>query len=195
MADGASFVYNTEPPTHGKVIVVTTVGELDVELWPKQCPMAVRNFVQLCLEGYYDNCIFHRIIKDFMVQTGDPTGTGNGGESIYGKSFKNEVHSRLRFRHRGIVATANSGSNDNASQFFITLGECSWLKGKHTIFGKVTGRTIYNLVNLAGYETDKDDRPLYPPKILKTDVILNPFDDIVPRVKKQVEAAANVQEH
>eukprot|EP00954_Amorphochlora_amoebiformis_P015793 1239804-Amorphochlora_amoeboformis.AAC.2 len=167
MADGASFVYNTEPPTRGKialgdgmgfaraifnrgVVIVTTCGELDVELWPKETPMACRNFIQLyfsteiynqtisfskesqgyflepipipaavserCLEGYYDNNIFHRIVQNFMVQTGDPTGTGEGGESIYGKPFKNEVHSRLRFRHRGIIATANSGKNDNGSQ-------------------------------------------------------------------------------
>jgi len=189
MADGASFVYNTEPPTRGKVVIVTTCGELDVELWPKETPMACRNFIQLCLEGYYDNNIFHRIVQNFMVQTGDPTGTGEGGESIYGKPFKNEVHSRLRFRHRGIIATANSGKNDNGSQFFITLGECKWLKGQHTIFGKLTGKTIYNLVNIANYETDDNDRPLHPPKILRTDVLLNPFDDIIPRVKEEKKVA------
>lgn len=137
--------------------------------------------MQLCLEGYYDGCIFHRIVKDFMVQTGDPTGTGTGGESIYGKPFKNERHSRLNFRYRGIVATANSGAEDNASQFFITLAPCKWLHGKHTIFGKITGNTRYNLNDLANKETDDDDRPLYPPTILKTEVLLNPFPDIQPR--------------
>ncbi|KAL0910092.1 hypothetical protein M5K25_021030 [Dendrobium thyrsiflorum] len=79
-----SSVYVLEPPTKGKVAVNTTMGPIDIELWPKEAPNAVRNFVQLCLEGYYDNTIFHRIIKSFVVQGGDPTGTGTGGESIYG---------------------------------------------------------------------------------------------------------------
>eukprot|EP00884_Botryococcus_braunii_P005915 jgi/Botrbrau1/15324/Bobra.0319s0010.1 len=95
-----STVYNLEPPTTGKVILKTTAGDLDVELWPKEAPKAVRNFVQLCMEGYYDGCLFHRIIKGMMIQTGDPTGTGRGGESIYGHPFKDEFHSRLRFNHR-----------------------------------------------------------------------------------------------
>lgn len=73
-----SSIYVSEPPTKGKVIVQTTYGPLDIELWPKEAPKAVRNFVQLCLEGYYDHAIFHRIINSFLVQTGDPTGTGKG---------------------------------------------------------------------------------------------------------------------
>lgn len=73
-----STVYVLEPPTKGKVILKTTHGPLDIELWPKEAPKAVRNFVQLCLEGYYDNTIFHRIIKSFLIQGGDPTGTGTG---------------------------------------------------------------------------------------------------------------------
>ncbi len=80
-----SELYVSEPPTNGKVLLVTTVGEIDIELWPKECPKAVRNFVQLCMEQYYNGCIFHRIIKGFMAQTGDPTGTGQGGDSIYGQ--------------------------------------------------------------------------------------------------------------
>jgi peptidyl-prolyl cis-trans isomerase SDCCAG10 len=79
-----SSVYTLEPATAGKVLVTTTHGEIEVELWSKEAPKACRNFVQLCLEGYYDNCIFHRIIKEFMIQTGDPTGTGKGGDSVYG---------------------------------------------------------------------------------------------------------------
>ncbi|KAH0969826.1 hypothetical protein GBA52_028422 [Prunus armeniaca] len=96
-----SSIYVLEPPTKGKVVLQTTHGPLDVELWPKEAPKAVRNFIQLCLEGYYDNTIFHRIIKGFLVQGGDPTGTGTGGESIYGGVFADEFHSRLRFKHRG----------------------------------------------------------------------------------------------
>ena len=78
-----SNMYITEPPTSGKVLLRTSVGDVDIELWPREAPKACRNFVQLCMEGYYDGTIFHRVIKDFMVQGGDPTGTGRGGESIY----------------------------------------------------------------------------------------------------------------
>ncbi|KAL1353395.1 hypothetical protein HN51_017346 [Arachis hypogaea] len=178
-----STVYVLEPPTKGKVVVNTTRGPLDIELWPKEAPKAVRNFVQLCMEGYYDNTIFHRVIKDFLVQGGDPTGTGTGGESIYGDVFADEFHSRLKFKHRGLVAMANAGPpNSNGSQFFITLDRCDWLDRKHTIFGKVTGDTMYNLLRLGEVETDKNDRPLDPPpKILSVEVLWNPFEDIVPR--------------
>ena len=104
------------------MLLTTSHGEIEVELWAKEAPKACRNFVQLCMEGYYDGCIFHRIIKDFMIQTGDPTGTGRGGESIYGEYFKDELHSRIKFSHRGQVAMANAGGRDtNGSQFFITL--------------------------------------------------------------------------
>lgn len=179
-----SNVYVSEPPTKGKVVVNTTYGPLDIELWPKQAPKAVRNFVQLCLEGYYDNTIFHRIIKEFLIQGGDPTGTGTGGESVYGGPFADEFHSRLRFRYRGVVACANAGTpHSNGSQFFISLGRCDWIDRKNTIFGKVTGDSVYNLVRLAEIDTDENDRPLDPPpKITSVEVIWNPFDDIVPRV-------------
>ncbi|XP_061355882.1 peptidyl-prolyl cis-trans isomerase CYP57 isoform X3 [Gastrolobium bilobum] len=187
-----STVYVLEPPTKGKVVVNTTRGPIDIELWPKEAPKAVRNFVQLCLESYYDNTIFHRIIKDFLVQGGDPTGTGTGGESIYGSVFADEFHSRLKFKHRGLVAMANSGSpHSNGSQFFITLDRCDWLDRKNTIFGKVTGDTMYNLLRLGEVETDKNDRPLDPPpKILSVEVLWNPFEDIVPRTlqKPQIKA-------
>ncbi|KAJ7966402.1 putative Peptidyl-prolyl cis-trans isomerase [Quillaja saponaria] len=178
-----STVYVLEPPTKGKVVLNTTHGPLDIEFWPKEAPKAVRNFVQLCLEGYYDNTIFHRMIKDFLVQGGDPTGSGTGGESIYGSVFPDEFHSRLRFKHRGIVAMANAGSpHSNGSQFFITLDRTDQLDRKHSIFGKVTGDTIYNLTRLGEIETDSDDRPLDPPpRILSVEVLWNPFDDIIPR--------------
>ncbi|CAI0448391.1 unnamed protein product [Linum tenue] len=178
-----SSIYVLEPPTKGKVILNTTHGPLDIELWPKEAPKAVRNFVQLCLEGYYDSTIFHRIIKGFIIQGGDPTGTGTGGESIYGSAFSDEIHSRLRFNHRGLVACANSGApHSNGSQFFMTLDKSDWLDRKHTIFGKVTGDSIYNLLAIGEIETGKDDRPLDPiPKIKSVEVLWNPFDDIVPR--------------
>ncbi|KAJ0985515.1 hypothetical protein J5N97_003871 [Dioscorea zingiberensis] len=177
-----STVYTLEPPTKGKVILETTMGPIDIELWPKEAPKAVRNFVQLCLEGYYDRTVFHRVIKSFLVQGGDPTGSGTGGESIYGGMFADEFHSRLRFNHRGLVACANAGTpHSNGSQFFISLDRCDWLDRKNTIFGKVTGDSIYNLLRLGDVETDKDDRPLDPPKLLSVEVLWNPFDDIIPR--------------
>eukprot|EP01098_Paradermamoeba_levis_P014185 TRINITY_DN6696_c0_g2_i1.p1 TRINITY_DN6696_c0_g2~~TRINITY_DN6696_c0_g2_i1.p1 ORF type:complete len:197 (+),score=64.40 TRINITY_DN6696_c0_g2_i1:58-648(+) len=180
-------LYITEPPTRGKVILVTTVGEIEIELWAKEAPLAVRNFVQLCLEGYYDGTIFHRIVKDFIVQGGDPTGTGKGGESIYDKPFADEFHSRIRFNHRGQVAMANMGDrNSNGSQFFITLGKAEELEKRCTIFGKVVGDTIYNVLRMNDFET-KDDRPLHPPKITSCEIVYNPFDDIIPRDLSQLK--------
>lgn len=83
-----SNIYITEPATNGKVILTTTVGDIEIELWSKETPLACRNFVQLCMEGYYDDTAFHRVVKGFIVQGGDPTGSGEGGESIYGAPFK-----------------------------------------------------------------------------------------------------------
>lgn len=159
----------------------TTAGDIDVELWSREAPLACRNFVQLCMEGYYNGTIFHRVIKQFIAQGGDPHGDGTGGESIYGKPFKDEFHTRLRFCRRGLVAMANSGRDDNGSQFFITLGETQELQNKHTIFGKISGATIYNVLKMEEGDIDANERPVYPYKINKTEVLLNPFDDIVPR--------------
>ncbi|KAK3090993.1 hypothetical protein FSP39_016306 [Pinctada imbricata] len=168
-----------------EVLLVTSAGELDVELWSKEAPKACRNFVQLCMEGYYDGTIFHRVVPDFIVQGGDPTGTGEGGESIYGKPFKDEFHSRLRFVRRGLVAMANAGKNDNGSQFFITMGQTQELQNKHTIFGKVTGNTVYNLSKLQEVEIDDNERPVHPHKIKSAMILSNPYDDIVPRNQKK----------
>lgn len=133
-----SDIYVSEPMTHGKVVLNTTIGPLDIELWSKQAPKACRNFVQLCMEGYYNKCQIFRIIKDFIAQTGDPTNTGEGGESIYeGGYFNDEFHSRLRFARRGLVACASFEKNHNGSQFFFTLDKTPELNRKHTIFGKV----------------------------------------------------------
>lgn len=133
------------------------------------------------MEGYYDKTIFHRVVKEFIVQGGDPNGDGTGGESIYGEPFKDEFHSRLRFARRGLLAMANGGKDDNGSQFFFTLGPAQELQNKHTIFGKVAGDTIYNMLKLADGDVDHNERPFYPHKINKTEILSNPFDDIVPR--------------
>ncbi|RXG57962.1 Peptidyl-prolyl cis-trans isomerase CWC27-like protein [Armadillidium vulgare] len=182
-----SNIYIQEPPTEGKILLNTSAGDIDIELWSKEAPKACRNFVQLCLEGYYNDTIFHRVVPKFIAQGGDPTGTGTGGESIYDSPFKDEFHSRLRFVRRGLVAMANAGPNDNGSQFFFTLGPCPELQNKHTIFGKVAGDTIYNLPRFEEGERDKNDRPEFPHKILSTEVLKNPFDDIVPRTTPSLE--------
>jgi len=177
-----SSVYVTEPPTRGKVLLRTSCGDVDIELWSKEAPKACRNFVQLCLDGYYNDCIFHRIIKGLFAQTGDPTGTGHGGESIYGSFFPDELHSRLKFSHRGQVACANLNvPNSNTSQFFVTFDKCPWLDKRHTIFGKVTGNTIFNVLRLGEVDVDKDDRPHEPPRVLSAEVLENPFEDMVAR--------------
>ncbi|NWR38848.1 CWC27 protein, partial [Tachuris rubrigastra] len=169
------------------VLLRTTAGEIDIELWSKEAPKACRNFIQLCMEEYYNNTIFHRVVPGFIVQGGDPTGTGSGGESVYGAPFKDEFHSRLRFNRRGLVAMANAGPHDNGSQFFFTLGRADELNNKHTIFGKVTGDTIYNMLRLAEVEVDKEERPLSPHKIRSSEVLFNPFDDIVPRPNRKLK--------
>ena len=125
-----------------------------------------------------------------MVQGGDPTGTGTGGESIYGEPFLDEFHSRLKFYRRGIVAMANPGEiNQNKSQFFMTVDECPWLNQKHTIFGKIVGPTIFNLIKISEIETENGtDKPLCDPlpRIERAEVVDHPFDDLVPRAAKPV---------
>lgn len=180
-----SNIYIQEPQTNGKVLLKTTVGDIELELWSKETPKACRNFVQLCMEGYYNGTLFHRVVKGFIVQGGDPTGTGTGGESVYGHPFKDEFHSRLRFNRRGLLAMANAGQDDNASQFFFTLGPTPELQNKHTIFGKVTGETIFNMLKLEDVLVDKEEKPLYPQKIIKVEILYNPFPDIVPRTRPE----------
>ncbi|XP_067088165.1 spliceosome-associated protein CWC27 homolog isoform X1 [Osmerus mordax] len=189
-----SNIYIQEPPSNGKVLLKTSAGEIDIELWSKEAPKACRNFVQLCMEGYYEGTVFHRVVPEFIVQGGDPTGTGTGGESIYGRPFKDEFHSRLRFNRRGLVAMANAGPHDNGSQFFFTLGRADELNNKHTIFGKVTGDTVYNMLRLAEVECDSDERPLNPHKIRTAEVLHCPFDDIEPRESKKAKKEKDKEE-
>ncbi|RKP17071.1 cyclophilin-like protein, partial [Rozella allomycis CSF55] len=141
-------------------------------------------FVQLCLEGYYDNTIFHRLVPGFIIQGGDPTGKGNGGESIYGRPFENEFHSRLKFNRRGLLGMASLNENENTSQFFFTLGETSELTKKNTLFGRIVGDSIYNLLRMSEIELE-GERPVYPPIIQKVEVLDHPFDDIQVRELKK----------
>ena len=175
--------YNLEPHPTAKVVLHTTTGDLELELFAKQTPVTSRNFLQLCLDGYYDNTVFHRLVKGFILQGGDPTGTGQGGESSYdGEPFADEFHSRLKFNRRGLLGMANTGNkNDNGSQFFFTLASTPELQDKNTMFGRIAGDTIYNLMKMA--EADiadgSEDRPLYPTRITNAEIIINPFDDMV----------------
>lgn len=119
-------------------IVHTSMGDIHIKLFPVECPKTVENFCVHSRNGYYNGHTFHRIIKGFMIQTGDPTGTGMGGESIWGGEFEDEFHSTLRHDRPYTLSMANAGSNTNGSQFFITVVPTPWLDNKHTVFGRVT---------------------------------------------------------
>lgn len=149
-----------------EVTLETSMGAVSVEMYYRHAPKTCRNFVELARRGYYDNVIFHRIIKDFIVQGGDPTGTGRGGESIYGAKFEDEIKTDLKHTGAGILSMANAGPNTNGSQFFITLAPCQSLDGKHTIFGRVC-RGMEIVKRLGSVQTDKNDRPIHEVKILR----------------------------
>ncbi|KAG9455056.1 hypothetical protein H6P81_007960 [Aristolochia fimbriata] len=119
------------------VILHTTLGDIHMRLYPEECPKTVENFTTHCRNGYYDNLIFHRVIKGFMIQTGDPLGDGTGGQSIWGWEFEDEFHKSLRHDRPFTLSMANAGPNTNGSQFFITTVATPWLDNKHTVFGRV----------------------------------------------------------
>ncbi|KAL9654781.1 hypothetical protein ABK040_008575 [Willaertia magna] len=170
----------------------TNLGDLNFELYPWICPQTCDNFIGLCLRGYYDNVIFHRLIKGFMIQGGDPTGTGMGGESLWEKDFKDEIYGKLKHDSIGVLSMANRGPNTNSSQFFITFGPCSHLDLKHTIFGKLCGG-LNVLKEMEKVKTDKNDRPLKDVIIQSTTVYYNPFaeDEQNQKDKKESEEIVN----
>ena len=149
-------------------VLETTKGKIEIELRADLAPKAVENFVTHSKNGYYNGQIFHRVIKGFMLQSGDPTGTGRGGESIWGKSFEDEFSSKALFDKAGILAMANRGKNTNGSQFFITTVPTYWLNGRHTIFGYVTkGMDIVKKIeNVPTSGRSGGDKPLSEQKIL-----------------------------
>jgi peptidylprolyl isomerase len=150
-------------------VLETTQGKIELELYPNVAPKAVENFTTHIKEGYYNHLTFHRIIKGFMVQGGDPTGTGRGGESIWHKEFADEIKPGYDFDHPGVLAMANHGENTNGSQFFITTGPASWLNGNYTIFGHIVGSTDalkkLNAVQTTGQYGG--DKPLQRQEIIK----------------------------
>lgn len=193
-----SSLYNLEPQPTAKVLLETTSGDLLLELFAKQTPLASRNFLQLCLDGYYTGTIFHRLVPGFIIQGGDPTGTGEGGEAIYdGGLFEDEIHSRLKFNRRGLLGMANSGrKDDNGSQFFLTLGVTPELQGKNTMFGRVEGETIYNLMKMGEADLmdgEENARPLYPTKIIGVEILVNPFEGMMRREKKGKVGGGNTE--
>ncbi len=148
------------------VVLETTQGTIEIKLMPEIAPKTCENFIGLVEKNYYDGIIFHRIIENFMIQGGDPTGTGRGGESLWGRKFEDEVTPSVTFDKPGLLAMANAGPNTNGSQFFITTIPTSWLNMKHTIFGEVV-EGYDNVKKLEGVEKDAQDRPLTEQKIIK----------------------------
>jgi peptidyl-prolyl cis-trans isomerase-like 3 len=163
------------------VTLHTTHGDLKVEIFCEAVPKAAENFLALCASGYYDNCIFHRNIRSFIIQTGDPTGTGKGGQSIWGATFPDEVRSTLKFNSRGVVAMANSGNvpDSNKSQFFITYSKQPHLDGKHTIFGKVIDGADSTLDSMERVPVNNKNRPLNEIKLTHVTIHSNPIADAV----------------
>jgi peptidyl-prolyl cis-trans isomerase-like 1 len=136
------------------------------QIQPPNKLQTCKNFAGLADAGKYNNVVFHRIIAGFMIQGGDPTGTGRGGESIYGGKFEDEFDSSLIHDRKGVLSMANSGPGTNGSQFFICLGPTPHLNGKHTVFGQVVdGMDVVDKIGNA--QTDSGDRPLQEIKIIK----------------------------
>jgi cyclophilin family peptidyl-prolyl cis-trans isomerase len=146
-------------------ILHTSEGVIELELYPNEAPRTVENFRKLARDGFYEGVIFHRVIPDFMIQGGDPTGTGTGGP---GYEFEDEFNEHRVVR--GALAMANAGPNTNGSQFFIVTAEATpWLDGKHTVFGKVTsGMDVVDRICEA--ERDKNDRPASPVAIERVEL-------------------------
>lgn len=181
----------TDQTNGPRAMIHTSMGDVEVQLFPEQAPKAVENFVTLAKQQYYDEVIFHRVISDFMIQGGDPTGTGMGGESIYGSSFEDEFSDQL-FNLNGALSMANAGPNTNGSQFFIVSsssvpkkmikqlsgagypeeviaayknGGTPWLDGHHTVFGQVTkGMDVVKAISKV--KRDYADKP-------NEDVVIN----------------------
>ena len=149
------------PPAKGKrtrVRLETSMGQIEILLYDELAPKTVKNFLDLTNKGYYRNMIFHRVVKGFVIQTGDPTGTGKGGP---GYKFDNEIVPALRHNQPGVVAMANAGPNTNGSQFYITLGAAPHLDGGYSIFGQVVkGMDVVRTID--GVLTDREGRPVSP---------------------------------
>eukprot|EP01104_Vermistella_antarctica_P017578 TRINITY_DN6243_c0_g1_i1.p1 TRINITY_DN6243_c0_g1~~TRINITY_DN6243_c0_g1_i1.p1 ORF type:complete len:636 (+),score=170.85 TRINITY_DN6243_c0_g1_i1:96-2003(+) len=152
------------------VVIHTTMGDIHLKLYPEQCPRTVENFTTHSKNGYYDNVIFHRVIKGFMCQTGDPLGDGTGGSSIWGKDFEDEFHADLKHDRPFTLSMANAGANTNGSQFFITTKAIPRLDGKHTVFGRVV-KGMDVVLAIENQPTDHTDKPKTEIRIMNVDII------------------------
>jgi len=153
-------------PAGPRATIETTKGTIVLELYRNEAPKTVENFVKLAKQGFYDGVIFHRVIPGFMIQTGDPTGTGTGGP---GYTFEDEFSPTLRHDGPGVVSMANAGPNTNGSQFFITLAPTPWLDGKHAIFGRVLeGQSVVE--QIAAAPRNAQDRPTADIKMTKVTI-------------------------
>ncbi len=151
------------------VKIETNQGDIVLKMFPKIAPLAVENFVTHAKDGYFNGLIFHRVIKGFMIQGGDPTGTGRGGESIWKKEFVNEYAPNVVFDRPFLLAMANHGPNTNGSQFFITTKATPFLNGGYTIFGEVvSGQDVVRKIE--NTKTARGDRPVVEQKMIKVTV-------------------------
>ncbi|KAF8331495.1 cyclophilin-like domain-containing protein [Cantharellus anzutake] len=171
-------------------IVTNMGGSLNLELFCEKAPKTCYNFLMLARQGKYNNCPFHRLIQGFMVQGGDPTGTGRGGESYWGTPFRDEYDLKGAEKHseRGMLSMANKGMNTNGSQFFITFRATPHLDGKHTVFGKlVGGEEILDAIEGLPVQP-KTDRPLKPITITEIVIYADPFEDYKERLARKLQA-------
>jgi peptidyl-prolyl cis-trans isomerase-like protein 2 len=162
----------------GYARILTNHGDLNIELYPEFAPKAVWNFVSLAKKGYYRNLVFHRNIKNFMLQGGDPTGSGRGGQSIWGKNFEDELEGPRKHDKRGVISMANKGKNTNSSQFFILYRQAKHLDLKHTVFAQVVGG-LDVLARLEAVEGDDKDRPLEDIELKDVVVFVDPFEEFM----------------
>jgi len=151
------------------VVIYTSRGDIHIKLFGEECPKTVENFTVHCKNGYYNGIIFHRVIQNFMIQTGDPLADGTGGTSIWGTDFEDEFVRTLRHDRPFTVSMANAGPNTNGSQFFITTVPCPSLDNKHTVFGRVT-KGMDVVKDIENVKTDKGDKPLEDVKIVSVTV-------------------------
>lgn len=150
-----------------RVKIETTMGDIEAELYSKEVPKTVENFVALANKGFYNGIIFHRVIPGFMIQTGDPSGTGMGGP---GYQFADEFSPNLKHDRPGILSMANSGPDTNGSQFFMTEAATPWLDGRHSVFGRVTnGQEVVHAIATA--PRDSNDKPLTAISMKKVSVL------------------------
>ncbi len=148
------------------VVFETTQGNIEIKLFPDIAPKACENLIGLIKKKFYDGLIFHRVVKDWVIQTGDPTATGAGGKSIWGKPFENEVNPFVKFDRKGLVGMANAGPDTNTSQFFITTVPAPRNDMQYTLFGEVIkGYDVVDKINKV--PTDAQERPVDDQKIIR----------------------------